>query len=118
MLNNGLGRYAEAIDAAREACEYEDFGFYNWSLYELVEAATRGGDKKAAAQALRRLEERAGSSETDWGRGAVACAQATARRRRPTPMRSSLRPSNAWVAPASWCISPALGCVTGNGCDA
>jgi DNA-binding CsgD family transcriptional regulator len=76
VLNNGLGRYTEAIAAAHEACEYEDFGFYNWSLYELVEAASRGGDTKAAAQALRRLEERAGSSETDWGRGAVACAQA------------------------------------------
>ncbi len=76
LLHNGLGRYEEAYTAAREACEYGDFGFFNWSLYELVEAATRTGDRKAAEQALRRFEGRAGSSETDWGRGAVAAAQA------------------------------------------
>jgi DNA-binding CsgD family transcriptional regulator len=76
VLHNGLGRYTEAQAAAHEACAYEDFGFYNWSLYELIEAATRSGDKNAAAQALRRLEKRAAASETNWGRGAVACAQA------------------------------------------
>jgi DNA-binding CsgD family transcriptional regulator len=76
VLHNGLGRYEEALAAARKACEYEDFGFYNWSLYEMVEAATRSGDKQAAASALRRLEERTGPSETNWGQGAIACAQA------------------------------------------
>ena len=76
VLYNGLGRYEEAFGAAREVCEYEDFGFYNWGLYELAESATRTGDDETAALAVRGLEERAGASGTDWGLGALACAQA------------------------------------------
>ena len=41
VLYNGLGRYEEAFAAAREACEYEDLGFYGWCLFELIEAAAR-----------------------------------------------------------------------------
>jgi DNA-binding CsgD family transcriptional regulator len=76
VLHNGLGRYEEAYAAAREVCEYEDFGFYSWALYELIEAAARSGEKDAAAQAVDDLEERAGVSGTNWGLGALACAQA------------------------------------------
>ncbi|GAA2804218.1 LuxR family transcriptional regulator [Mycolicibacterium pallens] len=76
VLYNGLGRYEEALAAARTVCEYEDVGFYSWCLYELVEAATRCGDRDAAASALPRLAERAGASGTDWGLGALASAQA------------------------------------------
>jgi DNA-binding CsgD family transcriptional regulator len=76
VLNNGLGRYEEAFAAAIEACEFEDFSFYGWCLDELVEAAARTGEKEAAAQALQRLEERAGASGTDWGLGALASARA------------------------------------------
>ncbi len=76
VLYNGLGRYEEAFAAATKGCEYEDRGFYNWSLFELTEAATRIGDKETATQAVQRLEERAGTSGTDWGLGALASAQA------------------------------------------
>jgi len=76
VLYNGLCRYEEAVAAAREACEYEDPGFYNWCLFELIEAATRAGDRKTATWALRRLEERASASGTDWGLGALSNAQA------------------------------------------
>jgi DNA-binding CsgD family transcriptional regulator len=76
VLNNGLGRYEEAFAAAIEACEFEDLSFYGWCLDELVEAAARTGEKEAAAQALQRLEERAGASGTDWGLGALASARA------------------------------------------
>lgn len=76
VLYNGLGRYEKALTAARAVCEYEDVGFYGWCLYELVEAATRCGDHDSAASALPRLAERAGASGTDWGLGALACAQA------------------------------------------
>ncbi len=76
VLYNGLGRYEEAFAAAREGCEYEDLGFHGWCLFELVEAAARIGDKETAAQAVQRLEERAGASGTDWGLGALASAQA------------------------------------------
>lgn len=75
VLYNGLGRYAEALSAARRCCEYEDLGFHSWCLYELIEAATHVGDRDAAADALPRLAARAGASGTDWGLGAVAAAQ-------------------------------------------
>lgn len=76
VLYNGLGRYEDALSAARRGGEYEDLGFYGWCLYELIEAAAHVGDRAAAADALPRLEERAGASGTDWGLGAVAAAQA------------------------------------------
>jgi DNA-binding CsgD family transcriptional regulator len=76
VLFNGLGRYDEAFAAARECCEYEDLGFHSWCLFELIEAAAHIGDRKSAASALPRFEERAGASGTDWGLGAVASARA------------------------------------------
>jgi DNA-binding CsgD family transcriptional regulator len=76
VLFNGLGRYEEALAAARECCEYEDLGFFSWCLYELIEAAAHVGDHSAAGPALQQLQERAGASGTEWGLGAVASAQA------------------------------------------
>ena len=76
VLFNGLGRYEEALAAARECCEYEDLGFYAWCLFELVEAAAHLGDRNAGASALVLLEPRAGASGTDWGLGVVAVARA------------------------------------------
>jgi DNA-binding CsgD family transcriptional regulator len=76
VLYNGLGRYEEAVAAAREACRYEDLGFHGWCLFELVEAATRTGDRAAAASAAQRFEEQLGPSATDWRLGAVANARA------------------------------------------
>jgi DNA-binding CsgD family transcriptional regulator len=76
VLYNGLGRYGEAFVAARDACEYEELGFHGWCLFELIEAATRTGDRETAAQAAQRLEERTSPSGTDWGLGALANARA------------------------------------------
>jgi len=76
VLFNGLGRYEEALAAARECCEYEDLGFYSWCLFELIEAAAHLGDRESAAAAMLQFEERAGTSGTDWGLGAVAAARA------------------------------------------
>jgi DNA-binding CsgD family transcriptional regulator len=76
ILFNGLGRYDEALAAARDCCEYEDLGFFCWCLYELVEAAVHVGDKRSAASALQLFEQRAGASGTDWGLGLVAAARA------------------------------------------
>ena len=76
VLHNGLGRYEEALTAARRCCEYEDLGFFSWCLYELIEAAVHLGDRETAAAALPRFTERAASAGTQWGLGAVAAAQA------------------------------------------
>ncbi|MFN3004123.1 ATP-binding protein [Mycolicibacterium wolinskyi] len=76
VLFNGLGRYAEALAAARRCCEYEDLGFYSWCLFEMIEAAAHLGDRETGESALLLLEQRAGVSGTDWGLGVVATARA------------------------------------------
>jgi DNA-binding CsgD family transcriptional regulator/tetratricopeptide (TPR) repeat protein len=76
VLYNGLGRYEEALAAARRCCDYEDLGFYGWCLFELVEAATHVGDRATAAAALPLLTRRAGVSGSHWGAGVVAAAGA------------------------------------------
>jgi DNA-binding CsgD family transcriptional regulator len=76
VLYNGLGRYDEALTAAREACRYEDLGFHGWCLFELIEAAARSGDDETAASAVQRFEEKDGASGTDWRLGALANARA------------------------------------------
>ena len=76
VLFNGLGRYEEALAAARECCEYEDLGFYGWSLFELIEAAAHVGDRESGSSALALIEQRPGASGTDWGLGVVAAARA------------------------------------------
>ncbi|MBN3511063.1 regulatory protein, luxR family [Mycobacterium sp. 88mf] len=76
VLYNGLGRYQEALAAAQKACEYNNLGFYSWTLLELAEAAVRVGEREVAEDAVRRLERCAGASETDWGIGALAGARA------------------------------------------
>ena len=75
LLYNGLGRYEEALVGAREACEYEDLGFYGWCLIELVEAATHTGEQALAANGIRQLEERVGVSGTDWGLGVLSSSK-------------------------------------------
>lgn len=76
VLFNGLGRYDEAFEAAREGCDYEDLGIHSWCLYELIEAAAHTGRQDEGTAAVRRLDERAGASGTDWGLGAAASARA------------------------------------------
>ncbi len=79
VLNNGLGRYEAAIDAAKRGSEDDDQGYAGWSLAELVEAATRAGRPEVAAAALPRLEQRTRAAGTDWALGVLARAQALTR---------------------------------------
>jgi DNA-binding CsgD family transcriptional regulator len=72
VLFNGLGRYPEALAAARHGCEYEDLGLFGWSLTELIEAATRAGQPETAEAAFRQLSERTQASTTDWALGIQA----------------------------------------------
>jgi DNA-binding CsgD family transcriptional regulator len=72
MLHNGHGRYGEALDAARHACEYEDTVAYGWALVELIEAGVRSGERDEAGAALDQLCERTQSSGTTWALGVEA----------------------------------------------
>jgi DNA-binding CsgD family transcriptional regulator len=70
VLNNGLGRYAEALPAAREVTFSISF-LAPFALPELIEAAVRTGETEVASDALSRLSEIvvAGS---DWAGGIEA----------------------------------------------
>jgi DNA-binding CsgD family transcriptional regulator len=74
LLYNGLGRYADALAAARRACEHDDVGMFAWSQVELIEASARTGAPDPAA--LARLSERARASGTDWALGIEAGSRA------------------------------------------
>src|SRR5262245_42006137 len=76
-LNNGLGRYDEALVAGRNATAYDkDLALLCWALVELIEAAARCGMTEAAAEASGKLTEMASASGTDWVLGAQARSRA------------------------------------------
>lgn len=69
ILELGLGRYPEALTAAKQL---DADGLPFWSAFALpsiVEAATRCGDVKAATDALKRIEERAQVVQTPFALG-------------------------------------------------
>ena len=72
VLYNGLGQYQDALASAQRACEYEDLGVFGFALVELVGAGARSDAIEVAKAALRRLEERADASGTDWALGILA----------------------------------------------
>ena len=76
VLHIGMGGYQAALAAAEQAAEYDDLGLCGWALIELVEAAARTGNPDQATRALRRLDERARASGTDWALGAAARSRA------------------------------------------
>jgi DNA-binding CsgD family transcriptional regulator len=78
VLNNGLGRYQEALAAAQVASESaaREEWFPRWVLAELVEAAVRSGTRGAATDAYRRLAEMAEATASDWALGLQARSRA------------------------------------------
>jgi ATP/maltotriose-dependent transcriptional regulator MalT len=77
VLYNGLGRYEEALAAARLASEHpEGLAFSNTAPLELIEAAVRTGQTKGAAGTPQRLSERTSAGGTDWALGVEARSRA------------------------------------------
>src|SRR3954469_4893040 len=77
ILYNGLGRYDEAIVAAQRASTTASDPYAAmWALPELVEAATHGGAKNVARDALERLVETTQAAGTDFGLGVEARSRA------------------------------------------
>jgi DNA-binding CsgD family transcriptional regulator len=72
VLYNGLGRYEEALAAARQASEHRHVYISVWVLPELIEAAARTGNPRIARDALDRLTEMAGAGGTEDGPGVKA----------------------------------------------
>ena len=74
VLYNGLGRYDEALAAAREIGP-QDLTAENWAIGEMIEAAVRAGRPAIAADGLGRLHEITRDGRTGWGLGLAArCA--------------------------------------------
>ena len=77
VLFNGLGRYEEALAAARQASDAAPELFIShWALAELVEACVRSGNLGLAAEGFERLVEAPSASRADWGLGIVARSRA------------------------------------------
>jgi DNA-binding CsgD family transcriptional regulator len=77
ILANGLGHYADALAAAREASEDTATLYISmWALPELIESAARTGDTGIADDALTRLAEFTLAAGTDFGLGVEARSRA------------------------------------------
>ncbi|MFI7065777.1 ATP-binding protein [Kribbella sp. NPDC050124] len=76
VLNNGLGQYDVARDAAVQVFEQDVFGYGVLVVAELAEAASRTGDRKLVESALAWLTGRVAITPTNWGRGIEARVRA------------------------------------------
>jgi DNA-binding CsgD family transcriptional regulator len=77
VLCNALGRYDDALAAARQAWECPDeLGLATRVLPELIEAAVRSGTPEQAGDALKRLSEATRAANTDWALGIEARSRA------------------------------------------
>ncbi|GAA1121837.1 LuxR family transcriptional regulator [Kribbella jejuensis] len=76
VLNNGLGRYEAARDAARQVFLQDPVAYDALVVGELSEAASRTGDTELVETTLTWLSDRVAAVPTDWGRGMEARARA------------------------------------------
>jgi DNA-binding CsgD family transcriptional regulator len=77
LLNNGLGKYDQALTAAQRATAYhDDVGSTIWPLVELIEAAARVGKTGIALDAYERFAVMSRASGTDWALGLEARSHA------------------------------------------
>ena len=78
VLNNGIGRYAAALDAARKAFEHDQLGYTPFIVPELAEAAARTGETALVEAALERMSESTSVTPNDWALGIRARVHALA----------------------------------------
>jgi ATP/maltotriose-dependent transcriptional regulator MalT len=76
LLYNGLGRYALALPAAREAYDHPEEMWSTEVAGELAEAATRSGQAESASDAISWLAVAAPACGTDWALGMQARSNA------------------------------------------
>jgi DNA-binding CsgD family transcriptional regulator len=77
VLLNGLGRYKEALAAAREASDDTPELFVSvWAAIEMLEAATRCDEPELARDALEHVAAATAVAPTDWALGVGARSRA------------------------------------------
>ncbi|HET8929368.1 MAG TPA: AAA family ATPase [Acidimicrobiales bacterium] len=80
ILYNGLGRYPEALEAARRELPFtHELNHAMRSLLELIEAAVRVDETALATEALEHLEGVTAHLDSDYGLGVLAMARAQLR---------------------------------------
>jgi DNA-binding CsgD family transcriptional regulator len=79
ILFNGLGRYEDALAAAKRGSEQDDIGVLGRTLVERIEAGARCGASHDAAVALAQLEALTLAAGTDWALGMLARSRALLR---------------------------------------
>jgi len=105
VVDNGLGRYEDALTAATIASD-ETAGLFisTWALPELIEASVRTGQTHLGMAALERLADATRAAHSDWSLGvearsrallsddeeAEACYQEAVHRFSSTPLRPEL----------------------------
>jgi DNA-binding CsgD family transcriptional regulator len=72
----GRGRYREALDALLAVFDHDPLVLGDINLAGMVEAGLRADDRKAAAMAMERMEERAPLAGTPWAWGLLARCRA------------------------------------------
>ncbi|HEX4671424.1 MAG TPA: LuxR C-terminal-related transcriptional regulator, partial [Solirubrobacteraceae bacterium] len=77
VVLNGLGRYREALSAARDASDDTPELFVSaWALSELIEAATRSNESDEARGGVERLAAITAVAGNDWALGIEARSRA------------------------------------------
>jgi DNA-binding CsgD family transcriptional regulator len=76
VVQNGLGDYAAALDAAELARDADELNLTSHPLPEIVEAASRADQPERAATALEQLDAYATASGTAWALGLAARSRA------------------------------------------
>jgi DNA-binding CsgD family transcriptional regulator len=77
ILDNSLGRYGTAVGHAQRASDEQPELYVSmWALPELIEAASRAGQARLAADPLERLAEATSVGRSDWGLGIYARSRA------------------------------------------
>ncbi len=76
VVNNALGDYEKAKQAAQVACACVALSLSSVGLAEMIEASVRAGDARSAALTLEELSRRARAFDTPWARGLEARSRA------------------------------------------
>ena len=76
VLQNSLGNYPAALDAAERVVESDELWYVGHALPEVVEAASRADQPERGAAALEELSARATASGTEWALGLAARCRA------------------------------------------
>jgi DNA-binding NarL/FixJ family response regulator len=78
VLYNGLGRYADALDCAKQVVEWDALGYQTLVAGEVAEAAAREGDVDLLAYMSEWIQVRAKATPTNWALGIAARIRALA----------------------------------------